>query len=185
MCFLTLVGFFQIYTQEWNCWIMLLCLVAHSCLFWDPMDCSLPGSSVHGDSAGKNTGVSCHALLPTQGSNPGLLSCITGGFSTSWATREAQEYWSGYPIPSPGDLPDPGIEPGSAALQVICGSSVFSFLRPLHSLFHSGYTNSVHEFPFSPHLQQHLLLVLFLMISKLTGVRWYLIVVLICNFPDD
>ena len=28
-----------------------------------------------------------------------------------------QENWSGLPIPSPGDLPDPGIEPGSAALQ--------------------------------------------------------------------
>ena len=28
-----------------------------------------------------------------------------------------QEYWSGYPFPSPGDLPDPGIEPGSPALQ--------------------------------------------------------------------
>ena len=28
-----------------------------------------------------------------------------------------QEYWSGSPFPSPGDLPDPGIEPGSPALQ--------------------------------------------------------------------
>jgi len=41
------------------------------------MDCSLPGSSVYGDSPGKNTGVGCHALLqeifPTQGLNPGLL----------------------------------------------------------------------------------------------------------------
>ena len=37
---------------------------------------------------------------------------------TSWATTEAQEYWSGQPIPSPVDLPDPGIEPGSLALQV-------------------------------------------------------------------
>ena len=27
------------------------------------------------------------------------------------------EYWSGLPFPSPGDLPDPGIEPGSPALQ--------------------------------------------------------------------
>ena len=27
-----------------------------------------------------------------------------------------QEYWSGVPFPSPGDLPDPGIEPGSPAL---------------------------------------------------------------------
>ena len=29
-----------------------------------------------------------------------------------------QEYWSGLPLPPPGDLPDPGIEPGSPALQV-------------------------------------------------------------------
>ena len=28
-----------------------------------------------------------------------------------------QEYWSGLPLPSPGDLPDPGIEPRSPALQ--------------------------------------------------------------------
>ena len=28
-----------------------------------------------------------------------------------------QEYWSGLPFPSPGDLPDPRIEPGSPALQ--------------------------------------------------------------------
>ena len=28
-----------------------------------------------------------------------------------------QEYWGGLPFPSPGDLPDPGIEPGSPALQ--------------------------------------------------------------------
>ena len=43
----------------------------------DFMDCSQPGSSVHGDSLGKNTGVGSHSLLqglfPTQGSNPGLL----------------------------------------------------------------------------------------------------------------
>ena len=43
------------------------------------MDCSPPGSSAHGDSSGKNTGVDCYALLqwifPNQGSNPGLLHC--------------------------------------------------------------------------------------------------------------
>ena len=42
-------------------------------------DYSPPGSSVHGDSLGKNTKVGCHALLqgifPTQGSNPGLPHC--------------------------------------------------------------------------------------------------------------
>ena len=36
------------------------------------------------------------------------VSHIAGGFFTSWATREAQEYWSEWPIPSPGDLPYPG-----------------------------------------------------------------------------
>ena len=45
----------------------------------DPMDCSLPGSSVLGESI---------------------------GFSR-------QEYWSGLPFPSPGDLLDPGIKPRS------------------------------------------------------------------------
>ena len=34
------------------------------------------------------------------------VSCIAGGFFTSSATREAQEYWSGEAIPSPADLPD-------------------------------------------------------------------------------
>ena len=85
------------------------------------MDCSPPGSSVHGILVlpGKNTGVGCHALLQgiflTQGSNQ--VSCIAGGFFTIWATREVQEYWSGQPIPSPGDLPNPGIEPSVPALQ--------------------------------------------------------------------
>ena len=57
----------------------------------DPVDCSPPGSSVHGDSPGKNTGEGCHFLLqeifPTQGLNP--FSHIAGGFFTAGATREA------------------------------------------------------------------------------------------------
>ena len=44
--------------------------------------------------------------------------CIAGDFFTSWAMREAQEYWSGQPIPSPGDLLNPGMELGSPTLQV-------------------------------------------------------------------
>ena len=47
---------------------------------WDPMDCSPPGSSVHGFSPGKNTGACCHALLqgifPTQGSNLHFLCLL-------------------------------------------------------------------------------------------------------------
>ena len=47
----------------------MLCLVAQSCpTLCDPMDCSPLGSSVHGDSPGKNTRVGCHAFL--QGSDP-------------------------------------------------------------------------------------------------------------------
>ena len=59
----------------------------------DPMDCSPPGSSVHGDSTGKNTGVGCHAFLqgifPTQGSNPRLLQQLFCRWILyCWATRE-------------------------------------------------------------------------------------------------
>ena len=114
---------------------LVLCLVTQSCLtLLDPMNCSLPGFSVHGDYPGKNTGVGCHAHLRgiflTQGLNPCLLpcrqilyclshqgsprildwvaypfsrgsswprnctavSCITGRFFTSWATREKWAY---------------------------------------------------------------------------------------------
>ena len=58
----------------------VLCLVALLCpTLWDPVDCSPPGSSVRGDSPGKNTRVGCHAVLqeifPTQGLNPGLSHC--------------------------------------------------------------------------------------------------------------
>ena len=65
-------------TSSWAC--AVLCLVAQSCpTCSDPRDHSLPGSSDHGDSPGKNTGVGCHFLLQeifqTQGSNPGLLHC--------------------------------------------------------------------------------------------------------------
>ena len=96
------------------------CLVTQSCLTpCDPIDCSLPGSSVHGDSPGKNTGVrnlsSLQGIFPTQGSNPGLPHCRQ--ILYRWATREAQEHWSGWPILSPGDLPNPGIKPGSPALK--------------------------------------------------------------------
>ena len=57
-----------------------MCLFTQSCqTLCDPVGCSLPGSSVHGDSPGKATGVGCHAhlqwIFPIQGSNPGLLHC--------------------------------------------------------------------------------------------------------------
>ena len=58
---------------------------AQSCqTLCDPVDCSLPGSSIHG--------------IPQ-------------------ARFSRQEYWSGLPFPSPGDLPNPGIEPRSPTLE--------------------------------------------------------------------
>ena len=58
----------------------MLCLVTQlGPTLFNLMDCSPPGSSVHGNPPGKNTEVGCHALLqglfPTQRSNPGLPRC--------------------------------------------------------------------------------------------------------------
>ena len=98
----------------------------------DPMDWGTD-SSVRGIFPGKNTGVGCHLLL--QGSSNlcylSLLHCKqtlyhcashVQLFATPWTVAHQaplsmgfsrQEYWSGLPFPSPGDLPNPGIEPGS------------------------------------------------------------------------
>ena len=70
----------------------ILLFIAQLCqTLCDPTNYSPPGSSVHGDSPGKNIGVGCHALLqwifPTQRSNPGFLHCRQ--ILYCWATKEA------------------------------------------------------------------------------------------------
>ena len=81
----------------------MLCLVAQSCLtLCNHMDCSLPGSSVHGDSPGKNTRMGCHALLqgifPTQRSNPGLLHCRWILYQLSQQRIPTILEWVAYPF---------------------------------------------------------------------------------------
>ena len=79
--------------------VVHVCVLGHfkSCpALCDPMDCSLPVSSVHGDPPGKNTGVGCHALtqriFPTgDWTHASCIFCIAGGFFTPWSTGEAPD----------------------------------------------------------------------------------------------
>ena len=98
-----------------------MCLVAQSCpTLCDPIDNSPTFSSIHGDSLGKNSGMGCHALLPKDLSNREIKYR-----PPTWQADSLLSEPPGEPNNtgvcslslSPGDLPDPGIEPGSPVLQ--------------------------------------------------------------------
>ena len=88
----------------------VLCLVAQSySTLCDPVDCSPPGSSVHEDAPGKNTGVGCHALLqgifPSEGLNPGLPHCRQIFYYLSHQGSPRILEWVAYPFSRGSSLP--------------------------------------------------------------------------------
>ena len=143
---------------------IVLYLVAQTCMtLCNLMDYRPPSSSVHGDSPDKNTEVGCHALLqgifPTQGSNPGFPHCRWILYHLSHQ-RVAQEYWNRQPIPFPGDLPNPRIEPGSHALQTLLAelpgkpnislTPVQALVHPMN-IYYSKYYRKYHSLKVSKH----------------------------------
>ena len=126
----------------------MLCLVTQSCpTVCNPIDCNLPGSSLHGDSPGKNTGVGCHALLqaifPTQGSNPGLPYCRQSLYHLSHQGSPRILERVAYPF-SRGLL-YPGIELESPALQADSSQAELSE-KPKFVVtrwYNTGYSRSI------------------------------------------
>ena len=64
-----------------------------------------------------------------------------------------QEYWSGLPFPSPGDLPDPGIKPGSPALQADALSSEPPKMKGYRGEIKGGQALHILESYQQPHLE--------------------------------
>ena len=73
----------------------------------------------------------------TQGSNPGLLHYRWILYCLSH--QGSPRIWSGQPVPSPGDLPDPGIKPGNLALQADSLPAELPGLKSFSPLFYFVY----------------------------------------------
>ena len=84
----------------------------------DPVDCSLSGSLVHGDSPGMNTGVGCHAFpgnLPNSGLEPWYPTLLADSLPSE-PPGKPKNTGVGSLNPSPAYLPNPGIKLGCPAL---------------------------------------------------------------------
>ena len=132
------------------CLTLFVCLVTQSCLtLCNPMDSSPPGSSIHGDSPGKNTGVGCHAFLqgifPTQGLNLHLfylllwqagclwlLIPVSVRFSHSVVSDPLQPHGLQHARP-PCASPSPGARSNSCPLSQWCHPTVSSSVIPCPS----------------------------------------------------
>ena len=108
-------------TQQSHSRYLQCCTWSLSCvwLFATSVDHSPPGTSVHGILQARI--LEWVTIPSSRGSSQPRdqthVSHIAGKFFTIWDTREAHEYWSGKPVLSSGNLPDPGIESGFPALQ--------------------------------------------------------------------
>ena len=99
---------------EWNVLMKMKVKLTQSCLTL----CNALDYTVHGILQARILEwVFPFSRVSSQPRDQTQISHIADGIFTSWATREAQEFWSGYPISSPADLPDPGIELESPALE--------------------------------------------------------------------
>ena len=101
-------------------WTPVLCLITQSCpTLWDPMDGSPPGSSIHGILQARIQ--EWVAIPSSRGSSQPRSPTLQADSLLSEPSGKTMNTGSGEAIPSPGfnywDLPDPGIKPGSHALQ--------------------------------------------------------------------
>ena len=107
----------ELFTDFVLCCTMLNYSIVSDSLW--PHDCSPSGSSVPGILQARI--LEWVAMPSSRGSSQPRdrtqVSHIAGRFYIVWAIREAHEYWSGWPVPSPGDLRNPATEPESPALQ--------------------------------------------------------------------
>ena len=127
-------------------WKKMKGLVAQSCpCLCDPMDCSPPGSSAHGDSPGKNSGMDCHGLLqgifPFQGSNPDLPHL----WADSFPSKPPGSHTASFSLRQPQSLTEPHVHQGFYYILSFCLECPFTVIYLL--LFMLATAEDCHPFP--------------------------------------